>query len=45
MTASQNAWWQIYVDEIWDIWYTSESNTSRVGWIRFGDFLTEWELN
>ena len=45
MNTSSNTWWQIYIDEIWDIWYTSESNTSNLWWIRFWDFKTEAELS
>ncbi len=45
MTAQSNTWGQIYVDEIWDIWYTSESSTSNLWWIRFWDFKTEAELS
>jgi hypothetical protein len=45
LTAAQNTWWQIWVDEIGDIWYGTETNTSNLWWIRFWDFKTESELS
>jgi hypothetical protein len=44
LTTQQNTWWEIYVDDILDIWIWTETSLSSIWWARFGTFLTEEEL-